>query len=69
MKMLTEKENINFYMFDTTNKSEREISFEVVDTILNNMRTYYINKLNEEFNKQKEFKYSFFSLYIIMAYI
>ena len=51
MKMLTEKENINFYMFDTTNKSEREISFEVVDTILNNMRTYYINKLNEEFNK------------------
>ena len=51
MKMLTEKENINFYMFDTTNKSEREISFEVVDTILNNMRTYFINKLNEEFNK------------------
>ena len=51
MKMLTEKENINFYMFDTTNKSEREISFEVVDTILNNMRTYSINKLNEEFNK------------------
>ncbi len=41
-------------MFDTTNKSEREISFEVVDTILNNMRTYYINKLNEEFNKKIE---------------
>ena len=51
MKLLAEKENINFYMFDTTDKSEREISFEVVDTILNNMRTYYINKLNEEFNK------------------
>ena len=51
MKLLAEKENINFYMFDTTDKGEREISFEVVDTILNNMRTYYINKLNEEFNK------------------
>ena len=48
MKKLSEEENINFNLFDTTNKNQREISFEVVDTILNNMRTYYINKLNEE---------------------
>lgn len=51
MKELSNKENINFYLFDTTNKSERDISFEVLDTILTDMRSKYISILNETFNK------------------
>ena len=51
MKKLSNKENINFYLFDTTNKSERDISFEVLDTILTDMKSKYIYILNETFNK------------------
>lgn len=51
MKELSNKENINFYLFDTTDKSERDISFEVLDTILTDMRSKYISILNETFNK------------------
>lgn len=50
MKKLSNKENINFYLFDTTNKSERDISFEILDTILTDMRKKYIKLLNDEFN-------------------
>jgi len=49
IKALSSKENINFYLFDTTNKSQREISFEVIDTILNDMRKLFINKVKDEF--------------------
>ena len=48
---MNEKENINFYLFDTTNKSERDISFEILDKILTDMRSKYISILNETFNK------------------
>lgn len=51
MKELSSKININFHMFDTTNKSEREISFQVLDVILSDMRKRYIDILNKEFNK------------------
>ena len=51
IKELSNKENINFYLFDTTNKSERDISFEILDTILTDMRSKYISILNETFNK------------------
>lgn len=51
MKELSSKFNINFHMFDTTNKSEREISFQVLDVILSDMRKRYIYILNKEFNK------------------
>lgn len=50
MKELSNKENINFYLFDTTDKSERDISFKVLDTILTDMRRKYIKLLNDEFN-------------------
>ena len=40
MEKLSIKENINFKMFDTTNKNQREISFEVIDSILSDMRKY-----------------------------
>ena len=51
MKELSSKININFHMFDTTNKNEREISFQVLDVILSDMRKQYIDILNKEFNK------------------
>lgn len=50
MKKLSNKENINFYLFDTTDKSERDISFEVLDTILTDMRKKYIKLLKDEFD-------------------
>ena len=50
MKELSNKENINFYLFDTTDKSERDISFEVLDTILTDMRKKYIKLLKDEFD-------------------
>ena len=39
-------EEINFYMFDTTCKDQRIISIEVANTILNDMRKYYLNEIN-----------------------
>lgn len=51
MKELSRKENINFHLFDTTDKSERDISFEVLNTILTDMRNKYISILNEKFDK------------------
>ena len=50
MEKLSIKENINFKMFDTTNKNQREISFEVIDSILSDMRKYYLSLVIEEFN-------------------
>lgn len=50
MKKLSEKERINLHIFDTTEKSEREVSFEVVDTILSNMRKEYLSRINKEYN-------------------
>ena len=50
MESLATEENINFKMFDTTEKNQREISFEVIDVILNNMKKEYMNILNEELN-------------------
>lgn len=50
MEKLSIKENINFKMFDTTNKNQREISFEVIDTILSDMKKYYLSLVIKEFN-------------------
>ena len=50
MEKLSIKENINFKMFDTTNKNQREISFEVIDSILSDMRKYYLSLVIKEFN-------------------
>jgi len=45
MKKLAEKENINFYMFDTTNKNQSEISLEIVNVILDDMKKRLIKEL------------------------
>ena len=49
IQKILEKEHINFYLFDTTEKSQREISLEVVDVILKDMKKYYLNKVVSEF--------------------
>ena len=48
MKELSKDKNINLLFFDTTNKSEREISIEAVNRILDDMRLYYINNIIEK---------------------
>ncbi len=50
MKKLSEEGNINFNLFDTTNKNQREISFEVVDCLLKDMRQNLLNKAYKEFD-------------------
>ena len=49
MEKLANKEKINFYMFDTTNRSQREISLEVADVILEDMKKVLIEELIKEF--------------------
>lgn len=49
MKALAEKENINFHLFDTTNKNQREVSFEIVNVIMDDMRNKLIEELNQKF--------------------
>jgi len=36
-------------MYDTTMKSEREVSFEIIDTILSDMRRVYVEELDKIF--------------------
>ena len=49
MQELSKKENINFHLYDTTNKNQREISFEIIDTILNDMKNNYLEIINKDF--------------------
>ena len=49
MEKLGKKEKINFYMFDTTNRSQREISLEVADVILEDMKKVLLEELIMEF--------------------
>lgn len=50
MKNLANKENINFKLYDTTNKNMREISLEITKDILKNMKEKYVKELNKEYN-------------------
>ncbi|MBQ7031391.1 MAG: hypothetical protein IJN13_03350 [Bacilli bacterium] len=49
MKELASNEDINFYLFDTTDKNQREISFEVADVILSDMRSKYVEEIQKEY--------------------
>ena len=46
---ISKNNNINFNMYDTTTKSERDVSFEIIDTILSDMRRVYIEELDKIF--------------------
>lgn len=50
MEQLSRQEQINFKLFDTTSKNQREISFEVIDFILENMKNNLLEKVKKEFN-------------------
>ena len=47
MQSLSNLKNINFNLFDTTSKNQREISFEVVSSILKNMKDKYLLRVND----------------------
>ena len=49
IQKLLATQKINFNLFDTTNKNQRQISLEVIDKILCDMKEKLIQKLNEEF--------------------
>ncbi len=51
MKELSKKENINLMLFDTTQKSQRQISIEIVNAILDDMRKYYIDYIKRKIEK------------------
>lgn len=50
MSNISKDKDVNMFIFDTTEKNQRQISFEVADTILGNMRKVYVKKLNKKFN-------------------
>ena len=58
MKELANKEGVNFYLIDTTDRNQREVSFEVIEYILDDMRKYYLTNIKENIEKciKKEFK-------------
>ena len=51
MKELANKEDINFYLIDTTNRNQREVSFEIIEYILDDMRNYYLSNIKENIEK------------------
>lgn len=52
MKELANKEDINFYLIDTTDKNQRKVSFEVIEYILDDMRKYYLSNIKENIEKR-----------------
>lgn len=50
MKSLKEQ-TINFHLFDTTNTSERKISIDIANTILDDMRSFQIKRIKKELRK------------------
>lgn len=51
MQKLSELEKINFRLFDTTNKNQRQVSFDVADYILNDMKNNLLSKARKEFQE------------------
>ena len=51
MKELANKEDINFYLIDTTDRNQREVSFEVIGYILDDMRKYYLSNIKENIER------------------
>ena len=49
MEKLSKIENINFKLFDTTDKNQREISFDVIDFILSDMKNKFLDDVRREY--------------------
>lgn len=50
IEKLSKNENINFYLFDTTNKSQRECTIDITNKILDCIKTKYIDELKKEYS-------------------
>lgn len=50
IEKLSKKENINFYLFDTTNKSQRKCTIDITNKILDCIKTKYIDELKKEYS-------------------
>lgn len=50
MQELVKDKGINFNLVDTTDRNQREISFDVIDIILNDMRSFYLDMIYKEIN-------------------
>lgn len=48
IQSLSKENNINLNLYDTTNKTERTISIEVANKLLDDIRNFYIEKINKE---------------------
>lgn len=55
LQELSKLENFNLYLFDTTNINQRELSFDVAETIIQDMKKKYIKRVNnnKELKKKK----------------
>ena len=53
MNELAVNNNINFHMFDTTNITQRKISIDIANIILDDMRTTEIKRITKELKKLK----------------
>lgn len=51
MYELANNECVNFYLVDTTNKNQRDVSFEVIQYLLNDMREYYLSSIKENIER------------------
>ena len=47
--MVLDNDSLDFNIVDTTNKNQREVSFEVVDIILSSMKDEILKRVKEEF--------------------
>lgn len=54
MEEFANKNDVNFKLFDSTNITIRELSINIAKEILKDMREYYIDGVNQEFNKKGE---------------
>ena len=53
MKSLAQIHNINFHLFDTTNVTQRKTSIDVANVVLDDMRSFQIERINKELKKVK----------------
>ena len=53
MDLFAQIQNINFHLFDTTNTTERKNSIDIANLILDDMRSYQIERIKQQLKKVK----------------
>ena len=49
MQKLACENDLDFHFFDTDSKNQRQVSFEVIDSILDDMKEKYLQEIKVEF--------------------